>query len=95
MSKALSPALVLVALVATGCATLEPELLVPPPPIAGSWPLPESTVPLETGTAAGQGATAPDQIEDILALSFPDIEPDLRAALARTLAAAIKDEAGA
>jgi hypothetical protein len=42
-------------------------------------------------TATGLSAA---EIENMLAGGFPDIEPELRASLARVLAAAIKDKNG-
>lgn len=45
MTKTRGTVLSLVAVLAAGCTTLEPSLLLPPPPVAASWPLPETTAP--------------------------------------------------
>jgi|CXWL01.1.fsa_nt_gi multidrug efflux system outer membrane protein len=57
MTKTRGTVLSLLAVLAAGCATLEPSLLLPPPPVAASWPLPETTAP--AGTTAEPSTTEP------------------------------------
>ncbi len=68
-SASLAAALLAASLLGGGCISLEPKLELPPPPIAGAWPIPPTTAlapveapaggaPAVTGEAATGGAPA-------------------------------------
>ncbi|HET9766257.1 MAG TPA: efflux transporter outer membrane subunit [Thermoanaerobaculia bacterium] len=52
-----APAVLLAALLAGSCVSLEPQLELPPPPIAGAWPIPPTTALAPVEAPAGD-ATA-------------------------------------
>jgi multidrug efflux system outer membrane protein len=62
------PATVLAALLLGGCISLEPKLELPAPPVAASWPLPETT----TVAASADGATGAEDAS-AGAVAAPDI----------------------
>jgi multidrug efflux system outer membrane protein len=73
MTRIIAPLLLAAALVAAGCATLEPALPEARPDIPVSWPIPEKT-----------GDRPPENVADIGWRDF-FIDDDLEAVIARAL----------
>jgi len=68
VGSAALPATVLAALLLGGCISFEPKLQLPAPPIAASWPMPETTTavaPVDGAAGAGDASAGPVAAPDI------------------------------
>ena len=83
MTKTFAPLVLVAALAASGCATLEPELPQAKPDVPTSWPIPESTA----GQASGTAGRADSKAVAAADIGWRDffVDDDLEAVIARAL----------